>query len=732
MSGSRAQGIKSVPNSLDMAQVDAPSAAVPAASAVRSANAAAATPTVVFSSLPASPSVPRKDAFVPDGVTSEGGGDHTDSLQIRVWYLDDVFTLAEPKFLPDVAALKQLLPEKEPSFPSAASPMADDHFAKVPYCPIPSAATARESGWQVPAAGFNPELDAVSPTCDRPFFPSISLHPASPTHPGGHPAWVSVKAASQSELTEILEWLPIHVLTRRRIFNVLCQHDAQSGDESGDESGADESVAGKHVSKSLSKSKRSSKMRRSGGKDSNKAASHTNAATAEEDGGEEEEEDVTDENPPPQHHTARDNFLEYFPAHGYAVLCLQAVPLPNGESTHRGAMPKAEGPIHGRQAPSTPVVALAFESALFTFSLSPFGGEGDVRLIVANHVASPSSHSTRGGMPARVNTITNLSGAGTQTENGHSQREAAQKIGVDGATDSNAVASHKSTVPSADVNEGDASGTARFTHAAIARGERRAQFPPPPLWHPSLTLADTTPSHASPRSLHTGSPTTFSPHWNAATAISVVSSSLISAIIAYLQQSTRSLLREADQLDELVLQILPSRVDQDDMLVRMKCIRNLISTFHIDALQKERVLKQLLLPAMRKTPLAQSVKAIERYQRSLSSVRSTVIKLRKGRDIVNLASMTLISGVSARLLTHCNFMDYLNHVQTQIAVVVMPIAVIPGIFAANVKVPWTDLQSMTPFYCLFTITVSLMVIGVSFPLYKFFMYRMPKALAPLD
>lgn len=704
MSGRRAPGSTNLSSNAEVLHAgDAASPAVPAASATGAAAAAKKAPSAL-SSLPSSPASPSREEVSANAMLPNGATEHGDGLRIRIWYLDDVFTRAEPRFVPDVATLKQLLPDRDMSFATTASPIvAGDHFAEVPYSP-PAAAAAAALG------------DTTSSPSGRRSYPFISLRPSSPTHPGGHPAWVSVKAASQSELTEILNWLPIHVLTRRRVLNILGTQDAAPSD--GDALPADRSGYKTNTSSRLN-------FRGSDGHAAappRQRARSSSAAEREEERVREEGESSTDGEEDDnaadahvRHASARDNFLEYFPAHGYAVLCLQAVPMPKGESTRRGATPREELVTHGMQIPNTPVVALAFESALFTFSLSRFGGEGDVRLIVANHATSPTAQSSRGGMPAGVTAIAALSSVVRLPENNGNAQATAPLEAADDAKEARAMAFEAS------VN------STLHSPAATARDGRTASSPAPAMNStPAAAAASDSAQHC------TESPTLSSSNWNAATAISVVCSSLISAIIAYLQQSTRSLLMEVDQLDELVLQILPSRVDQDDMLVRTKNIRHFIAAFHIDALQKERVLKQLLLPAMRQTPFAQSTQAIERYQRSLSSVRSTVMKLRKGRDTINMASMTLISGVSARLLTHCNFMDYLNHVQTQIAVVVMPIAVIPGIFATNVKVPWSESKSMAPFYSLLSITLGLMIIVVAYPLYKFYMYRAPKALASLE
>jgi Mg2+ and Co2+ transporter CorA len=690
MPGPRLPGPLNLPGSVKMTHVNT---ATPAAA---SATPAAATePAADLASLPASPLFPPREGITAS--TAQPGGDGGGgALSIHVWYLDDVLTRAEPKCVPDVAALKRLLPERDLSVPLSVSPMvAGDHFAEMPLRGPHAASAAAPGAPQLAGVTSNARLDTISSASGSQSLPSISLRHSS-AHHGGHPAWVSVKAASHSELAEILDCLPIHVLTRRRVLLILCK-------DVPEDQLSDDPVA--------------------------------NAAHEGEQNNESDEEEESDDHI--NYHSVRDNFLEYFPAHGYAVLCLQAVALPKGESTRRGATPKVELVSHGTQVPNTPVVALAFESTLFTFSLGRFGGEGDVRLIVANHVGSPTAHGARGGMPTSVATIATLSSVLSSPM--HTERVAHD------AVDSNAVAAFESSTTAAAKGEAeggnglaaqggrDAASITASSLATVAHEGSALPAPLPTNFQPASTSPLTAYGGAAgPRCTDNSAGGASWSNWNAATAISFVCSSLISAIIAYLQQSTRSMLMEADQLDELVLQIAPSRVDQDDMLVRMKSMRHLIAALHVDALQKERVLKQLLLPAMRQTPLAQSTQAIERYQRSLSSVRSTVIKLRKGRDIVNMASMTLISGVSARLVAHCNFMDYLNSVQTQIAVVVMPINVIPGLWATNVKVPWQDSTSKTPFWVLTGVTLGLMLLGLAFPLYKFFIYRTPKPLVPLE
>lgn len=212
--------------------------------------------------------------------------------------------------------------------------------------------------------------------------------------------------------------------------------------------------------------------------------------------------------------------------------------------------------------------------------------------------------------------------------------------------------------------------------------------------------------------------------------VSTVFSAAASTLILQTQASVASLMIDVDQLDELVLQIQPSEMDQNDLLTRIAHMRHRVAAAHTSLLLKERVLKQLLLPTLRHTPVCGDPGCVERFQRALTLTRGAIEKLRRGRDTVNLSCMNLVSGVSSRLLMHCHWMDYLNHVQSQIALVVMPVAVIPGMWAANVSVPFGTTETVKFFWSLTAITITIMLLGLIYPIRKYFMYKPPGALVP--
>lgn len=623
--------------------------------------------------------------------------ENTAGSHIHVCYLDEDVTQAAWYLVPNVMTLKQMLREQDQyAVVSPSSPGAADHFAKIPLLPpvgMPAATNAPHT---------LPSESTAEKTHGAFALPAIRLSPASSPNCDARPAWVSIKAANEEELGKVLESLPVHVLTRRRIISVLCTNmdagelrELWSDDSSSDTEDTEPSSERGH-----------------------------------------EKGDYTR-----RHKTVRDNFLEYFPAHGYAVLCLQAVGLQSVETAGRGAIQSDGVSAHGTQLPCTPVVVLAFESTLFTFSAGRFGGEGDVQLIMANR-AWPAGSSTSTG---RAGVLALRSAASFAASHALSVSTHKSTGFVDTATndpplavwerqfDANLSLDNAGSVAREGVN-GATPEAPHGTHAG-----RRAV--PEPLTYPAAAAADDSLSSFSaerargaqqPMMAFSPPNRSASPTYCEDTAISVVCSSLVSAIIGYFQKSTRALLIKADQLDELVLQILPSRVDQDDVLLRTKNLRHLIAFFHIDALQKERVLKELLLPAMRLTPFSRSSAGVGSYQRSLSTVRSTVLRLCKGRDIVNRANMTLVCGVSARLLSHCNFMDYMSHVHTQITVMLIPITIIPNLFAMNVRVPFTDAETTTPFFCIVGITLGILVVSIAPIVYKFLIYKAPGALATLE
>lgn len=232
----------------------------------------------------------------------------------------------------------------------------------------------------------------------------------------------------------------------------------------------------------------------------------------------------------------------------------------------------------------------------------------------------------------------------------------------------------------------------------------------------------------------------------------LVLSTIIGAVVEELKRATAPLLMETNMVDELALSIRPSAEDHKDVLRRMESIRHRLHLAHVQLLRKESLLQQLIATARENaranereegakqqnstksigsTKTTMDDEVITRYLHSLSLVRAGVASVRRGRDTVNLASMNVVSGVVARLGKHCHKMDYLNKLQTQIALLVMPINVIPGLMSGNFKVPFEDSEHTFIFWIFVGVTVGTLIIGLSYPFYQSFRYRLPGSIAPL-
>eukprot|EP00796_Vickermania_ingenoplastis_P004733 gene4733-3418_t len=266
-------------------------------------------------------------------------------------------------------------------------------------------------------------------------------------------------------------------------------------------------------------------------------------------------------------------------------------------------------------------------------------------------------------------------------------------------------------------------------------------------------------------------------------------STLICAVVEVLKHATVPLMIEANTVDELALAMRPSAEDQVDLLRRMRSIRHRIAEHHLRLLQKDRLVQQLLA-TMAKDPnrdegaeedemLAQRRTAVElvakahhppsaagfdaailievtpsppttetalllaqqkreaeaevlsRYLHALHLTRLAIEHTRRGRDMINLSSMSVISGVVARLGLHCHWMDYLSTLQSQIALLVMPINIIPGIMSCNVRVPFENDTSKSIFWIIVGITMGVLLIGLAYPLYRYYRYALPGSIAPL-
>ncbi|ORC88221.1 putative zinc transporter [Trypanosoma theileri] len=212
--------------------------------------------------------------------------------------------------------------------------------------------------------------------------------------------------------------------------------------------------------------------------------------------------------------------------------------------------------------------------------------------------------------------------------------------------------------------------------------------------------------------------------------VSVFVCSLISSFVKEYQKEPSSILVDVDSVNELVLQIQPSRCDQMDLLRRIEALRHRLSYLQAAFLAKESLLQQLILPVMRRIFIAAEPSVVGRYQRLLSGLLLSIERLRKGRDVLNLSSMSLVGGVSMRLLQHCHWMDFLNNVMTQMSLVTMPICIIPGLFTMNVRVPFEESEGLTAFLGIAAVTALIFAAGMAYPTYVYFRYKPPGALVP--
>ncbi|EKG01964.1 hypothetical protein TCSYLVIO_007021 [Trypanosoma cruzi] len=212
--------------------------------------------------------------------------------------------------------------------------------------------------------------------------------------------------------------------------------------------------------------------------------------------------------------------------------------------------------------------------------------------------------------------------------------------------------------------------------------------------------------------------------------VSILVCSLITAFVKEYQKEPSSLLVEVDNVNELVLQIQPSQCDQMDLLRRIEDLRHRLTRVQTTFLAKERLIQQLLLPVMRRIFITADSGALSRYQRLLSGLLLSIEHLRKGRDVLNLSSMSLVSGVSMRLLQHCYWMDFVSTVLTEVMMVAMPVSIIPGLFTMNVKVPFQESKGLMTFSMIALVTALVFFVGMIKPLFLYIRHKPPGALVP--
>lgn len=122
---------------------------------------------------------------------------------------------------------------------------------------------------------------------------------------------------------------------------------------------------------------------------------------------------------------------------------------------------------------------------------------------------------------------------------------------------------------------------------------------------------------------------------------------------------------------------------------------------------------------------------VARYLHALTLTKLAIENIRRGRDTINFSSMSVISGVVAQLSEHGHLTDYWNTLQAVIALLVIPVNIIPGIMSCNFAVPFENSNSKSVFWIIVAIAIGLLVLGLAYPVYCYYRYKLPGSIAPL-
>lgn len=122
---------------------------------------------------------------------------------------------------------------------------------------------------------------------------------------------------------------------------------------------------------------------------------------------------------------------------------------------------------------------------------------------------------------------------------------------------------------------------------------------------------------------------------------------------------------------------------------------------------------------------------VARYLHALTSTKLAIESIRRARDTINFSSMSVVSGVVAQLGELGHLTDYWNTLQAVIALLVMPVNIIPGIMSCNFTVPFENSTSKSIFWIIVAITLGLLLIGLAHPIYQYYRYKLPGSIAPL-
>ncbi|KEG09082.1 MGT2 magnesium transporter [Trypanosoma grayi] len=158
-----------------------------------------------------------------------------------------------------------------------------------------------------------------------------------------------------------------------------------------------------------------------------------------------------------------------------------------------------------------------------------------------------------------------------------------------------------------------------------------------------------------------------------------------------------SVLAQVDALDEMVLHISDEQ-DQPDLLRRVALLRRRISTQRTLLYRKERLVRQLLMPLMRTSFVAQDDDIADLYKHTLVSVVHVAERLDNARDLLNHSNMNFVAMVSMRMSQDSARMDVKMQVLTQVATICLPLSLVASIFGMNVTVPWEQTGELNAFW----------------------------------
>lgn len=150
-----------------------------------------------------------------------------------------------------------------------------------------------------------------------------------------------------------------------------------------------------------------------------------------------------------------------------------------------------------------------------------------------------------------------------------------------------------------------------------------------------------------------------------------------------------ALLSEVDCIDEMVLLIAPGTRDQPDLLRRVALLRRRISAYRARLYLKEKLLQELVTPAMRGSFVSRDTAfIIPLYKDSLDKITQVADRLDDARDILNQANLNFVTGVSMRMSQSSANMDFKMQILGQVATICLPLNLVASIFGMNCTVPF--------------------------------------------